>query len=140
MNSSLRITIFERDNWTCRFCGLHDPDGRLLTVDHVIPLSRGGHPMKKANLLTACFPCNQKKANQTPDEADMHIISEGYDYTPPGKLDDGKSDMTLLVLVNQGYGRKRRKKMLRRRRKELVKYWERYGTLPEDLTEYDVIY
>lgn len=136
MNSALRFAILERDQWTCRYCGVKDVH---LTIDHVIPTSRGGHPTKKANLLAACFPCNQAKANQTPDEAGMVIITEGFKYTPPGKLDDGVDGQTMLVLVNQGYGRKRRKKIERRRRKAIVQYWVRYGVLPEDLTAYSQI-
>jgi hypothetical protein len=132
MNSSLRYTILERDGFVCRYCG--HADEKHLTIDHVIPTSRGGHPSKKANLVSACFKCNQRKANQTPEEAGMPILADGFKYTPPGKLDDGVEVVNVLVVVNQGYGRKRRKKKERRRRKAIIKYWQDHGHLPEDLT------
>jgi hypothetical protein len=134
MNGKIRNYIYKRDKYRCRFCGNTTAQ---LTVDHVIPTSRGGHPTKRANLVSACFPCNQEKANQTPEEAGMPIITEGYDYTPPGKLNDGVEDTNDLILVNHGNGKKKRKKRERRRRKRIVKYWMIHGTLPEDLTSFD---
>ena len=134
MNGKIRNYIYKRDKHTCRFCGA---TGVKLTVDHVIPTSRGGHPTKRANLVSACFNCNQKKANQTPEEADMPILTEGFDYTPPGKLNDGVEEPSQLFLVNHGMGKKRRKKRERRRRKRIVRYWQIHGVLPEDLTSYD---
>jgi hypothetical protein len=134
MNGKIRNYIYRRDNYTCRFCGASD---KQLTVDHVIPTSRGGHPTKRANLVSACFLCNQQKANQTPEEAGMPIIEEGYEYTPPGKLNDGVVEPNNLVLVNHGQGKKKRKKRERRRRKRIVKYWMLHGVLPEDLTSFD---
>jgi len=60
----IRAAIFERDNYTCRYCGIR---GVALQCDHVIPASRGGSH-DDDNLVTACKPCNQKKHNRTADE------------------------------------------------------------------------
>lgn len=51
-----RIATYERDGYVCRRCG----SDRLLSIDHVIPLSKGGlhHPI---NFQTLCLPCNVKK-------------------------------------------------------------------------------
>lgn len=137
MNSQVRRSILDRDGWKCRFCGHDDP--RNLTIDHIIPISRGGHPVKKANLVAACFFCNQRKANRTPEEAGMVIISEGYSYTPPGKLDDNVDEVAVLITINTGAGKKRRKRRERIRRKEMVRFWQRNGFLPDDLSQFDLI-
>jgi CRISPR/Cas system Type II protein with McrA/HNH and RuvC-like nuclease domain len=60
-----RENIFRRDNWECVYCG----EGRLnlLTLDHVIPKSRGGEDSWE-NLVTACKSCNNEKDNLTAEE------------------------------------------------------------------------
>lgn len=60
----IRLGVFQRDNFTCRYCGAH---GVALDCDHVMPLSRGG-TNDRANLVTACRSCNQQKSDKTPDE------------------------------------------------------------------------
>jgi hypothetical protein len=52
----IRKRIFERDNYTCQYCGR----GGRLECDHIIPVSRGGSHDDN-NLATACKPCNQSK-------------------------------------------------------------------------------
>lgn len=63
-----RKAVLARDSWTCQYCG-HRAMG--LTVDHVIPRSRGG-PSEWDNIVAACAPCNRRKGNRTPHEARMH--------------------------------------------------------------------
>lgn len=58
----LRFQIFERDHFTCQYCGRKAPDV-VLTVDHRIPVSRGG-TNAESNLLTACLPCNIGKSDR----------------------------------------------------------------------------
>ena len=60
----LRSTVFERDNYTCQYCGAH---GGSLHCDHVMPVSRGGSN-ELSNLATACATCNQAKHDKTPEE------------------------------------------------------------------------
>lgn len=67
-----RRNIFLRDDYKCRYCGEelgHDE----LTLDHVLPRSRGGGNTWN-NLVAACFPCNSRKANRTPEEAGMPLL------------------------------------------------------------------
>lgn len=45
-----------------------------MTVDHIIPKSRGGLDTWE-NLITACFRCNNKKGDRTPAEAKMPLLS-----------------------------------------------------------------
>ena len=67
-----RREVFARDNLTCQYCGRQ---GRHLTLDHVIPRFRGGaHAWE--NVVTACIPCNHRKAGRTPKEAGMSLLRE----------------------------------------------------------------
>ncbi|MCF0057725.1 HNH endonuclease [Dyadobacter sp. CY356] len=63
-----RHNIFKRDGNRCQYCGTHDH----LTLDHVMPKSRGGKTTWD-NLATACKRCNSKKGDYTPEEAGMHL-------------------------------------------------------------------
>ncbi|ELR70100.1 HNH endonuclease family protein [Fulvivirga imtechensis AK7] len=59
-----RLNVFKRDNFSCQYCGTD----RDLTLDHVLPRSRGGRSLWN-NLVTACKRCNARKGDNTPDEA-----------------------------------------------------------------------
>jgi 5-methylcytosine-specific restriction endonuclease McrA len=63
-----------RDHYCCQYCGkkLRADD---VTLDHVLPQSRGG-PDTWENLVTSCKKCNLKKANRTPKEAGMTLLSQ----------------------------------------------------------------
>ncbi|MBX3076353.1 HNH endonuclease [Candidatus Obscuribacterales bacterium] len=62
-----RRNILHRDNYTCQYCGVRRPD---LTIDHIIPRSRGGIDSWD-NVAAACLKCNVKKGDRTPKEAGM---------------------------------------------------------------------
>lgn len=62
---SLRVKVGERDNWTCGYCGSLNPP---FDIDHVIPISRGGHPSDLNNLLLSCTRCNRSKGAQLAEE------------------------------------------------------------------------
>jgi hypothetical protein len=77
--------VHERDHWTCAYCGKHvskKPRNRwlLATVDHVMPLSRGG-PTSWMNLVSSCMRCNNVKGGRTPEEAGMSLRFEPFDPT-----------------------------------------------------------
>lgn len=55
--------VFLRDKWQCQYCGVNCA-GDTATLDHVIPVSRGGTGTW-FNLTTACKPCNYRKGSQT---------------------------------------------------------------------------
>jgi 5-methylcytosine-specific restriction endonuclease McrA len=63
-----RKAVLARDGWTCQYCGSNRPS---LTVDHVIPRSRGGESVWE-NIVASCAPCNRKKGNRLPREVSMH--------------------------------------------------------------------
>ena len=68
-----RRGIFQRDSHTCQYCG-QKPAVAKLTLDHVLPESRGGRKTWE-NLVTACVRCNHRKADATPEEAGMRLLS-----------------------------------------------------------------
>lgn len=57
-SSAAREFVMERDGWRCVDCGAVID----LTIDHVIPVSRGGTRARR-NLQTLCRPCNEAKAD-----------------------------------------------------------------------------
>ena len=63
-----RKAVLARDGWTCQYCGAERP---ALTVDHVIPRSRGGESVWE-NIVASCAPCNRRKGNRLPREVRMH--------------------------------------------------------------------
>lgn len=58
--------VMIRDNHTCQYCGTHEG----LTIDHVVPVSRGGKSVFE-NCVAACKGCNSKKGNKLPREINM---------------------------------------------------------------------
>lgn len=66
-----RSNLHARDGGRCQYCG----EGLTLreaTLDHILPRSRGGKNTWE-NLVIACRPCNQSKADRTPEEAHMRL-------------------------------------------------------------------
>ena len=63
-----RKAVLARDAWTCQYCGSRKPG---LTVDHVIPRSRGGKSVWE-NIVASCAACNRRKGNRLPREIRMH--------------------------------------------------------------------
>lgn len=68
-----RLKIYIRDKYKCGYCGKKF-DSKDLTLDHITPKSKGGSGIPE-NLVTACKPCNNRKADRTPDEANMPLIT-----------------------------------------------------------------
>ncbi len=64
-----RRALFARDGWRCVYCGT---SGGRLTLDHVVPRSRGGESIWE-NVVTSCAPCNLRKGDRSPEEASMQL-------------------------------------------------------------------
>ena len=64
-----RRAVFARDSWTCQYCGSRSN----LTVDHVIPRSKGGASSWE-NIVASCAPCNRRKGDRTPRQAGMQPL------------------------------------------------------------------
>lgn len=69
-----RRNIYTRDNHTCQYCGCVPPKEEL-TVDHVVPRSRGGRSTWD-NVVLACVRCNMRKGSKTPHEAGMKLLTQ----------------------------------------------------------------
>ena len=67
-----RRAVFYRDGFRCQYCGKQSKD---LTLDHILPRSRKG-PHEWENVVSACIPCNHRKAGQTPREANMRLLTK----------------------------------------------------------------
>lgn len=67
-----RRNLWKRDKMRCQYCG-RKPKPDEITIDHVIPKSHGGKTTFE-NCVLACFECNKKKDNRTPEQAKMPLI------------------------------------------------------------------
>ncbi|MGO9272088.1 MAG: HNH endonuclease [Terriglobia bacterium] len=74
-----RKNILMRDRYTCQFCGNTLPAGEL-TLDHVIPRSRGGHT-DWDNLVACCHGCNNRKGDRLPEEVGLKLLRPPRPFT-----------------------------------------------------------
>jgi 5-methylcytosine-specific restriction endonuclease McrA len=68
-----RLRIYMRDKFRCQYCG-EKKSATALTLDHILPRSRGGDN-SPVNIVTACMPCNNRKSDRTPEEARMPLLT-----------------------------------------------------------------
>ena len=68
--------LFARDAQLCLYCGQHFSRPQL-TRDHVLPVSKGGKDTWE-NVVSACFHCNSRKSNRTPQQANMPLLAVPY--------------------------------------------------------------
>jgi 5-methylcytosine-specific restriction endonuclease McrA len=66
-----RRNVAKRDHHTCQYCGAQ-PGAEAVTIDHVVPRAQGGGS-SWTNCVVACFPCNARKADRTPEQAAMKL-------------------------------------------------------------------
>ena len=69
-----RKNVYVRDHYKCQYCGSKN----RLSIDHVIPSSRGGKS-NFDNCVTCCITCNLKKDNRTPAEANMYLLRQPHE-------------------------------------------------------------
>ncbi len=74
-----RKNILLRDRNTCQFCGQALPSSEL-TLDHVMPRSRGGRSSWE-NLVACCYQCNNNKGDRTPEEAGLKLQKRPRPFT-----------------------------------------------------------
>lgn len=87
--------VFLRDRYLCQYCSKR-LQGKDLTIDHVIPRAANGETCY-ANCVTACKKCNTTKADRTPEQAGMKLISPIrkptiYDIFNVGRIPDEWTD------------------------------------------------
>lgn len=71
-----RQNVFKRDRFSCQYCG----SGKNLTLDHIMPRSRGGQS-SWSNLVAACRRCNTVKGDRTPEEAGLFLKGKPHKPT-----------------------------------------------------------
>ena len=69
--------VLVRDGFKCSYCGT---DKEKLTIDHIIPKSRGGETTFE-NCVSSCKPCNNRKGDKTPSEVKMYLKTKAYQPT-----------------------------------------------------------
>jgi 5-methylcytosine-specific restriction endonuclease McrA len=74
-----RKNILMRDRYTCQYCQKGGSAGHL-TLDHVLPRSRGGESTWE-NLVACCHTCNNRKGSRTPEEANMRLLRQPRPFT-----------------------------------------------------------
>jgi 5-methylcytosine-specific restriction endonuclease McrA len=74
-----RKNILMRDRYTCQFCGRVLPASEL-TLDHVVPRSRGGHT-DWDNLVACCHTCNNLKGDRFPEETGLRLLRPPRPFT-----------------------------------------------------------
>ncbi len=77
-----RRQLYRRDHFTCQYCGAR-PGSPELSIDHIVPRSRGGKATW-VNCVLACVRCNRRKADRTPQEAGLTLRSRPVEprWTP----------------------------------------------------------
>jgi 5-methylcytosine-specific restriction endonuclease McrA len=71
-----RTNVMTRDRFTCQYCGAKLPMSQL-NYDHVVPRRLGGKTVWE-NIVTACYPCNGRKAGRTPEMAGMRLLRKPF--------------------------------------------------------------
>jgi 5-methylcytosine-specific restriction endonuclease McrA len=69
-----RRNLFKRDHYVCQYCH-KQPGTDELTIDHILPKSKGG-ATDWLNCCLACITCNKRKANRTPEEAGLKLLKK----------------------------------------------------------------
>lgn len=67
-----RRNIYMRDQYMCQYCGIR-PQREELTIDHIVPRSKGGKSTWE-NVVLACQSCNTRKGNKMPEEVNMRLM------------------------------------------------------------------
>jgi 5-methylcytosine-specific restriction endonuclease McrA len=97
-----RRNLYKRDDCTCQYCGIK-PGTKELTIDHVVPSSRGGKSTWE-NCVLACVDCNRKKANRLPHEAGMKLAKEPKQpHVPMFRVDVNKRIESWEAFLGAAY-------------------------------------
>ena len=98
-----RRNLYRRDSFACQYCGAK-PGQQELSIDHVIPRSRGGTSTWE-NCVLACMRCNRKKGSKLPHEAGLVLRKEPAmpDWTPTLDIPVGRFRQSWEKFVSDRY-------------------------------------
>lgn len=98
-----RRNLYRRDQNTCQYCGAR-PGTSELSIDHVLPCSRGGLSTWE-NCVLACMRCNRKKGNRLPEEAGLHLARKPFRprWTPMLEISVGRRRQSWDRFVSERY-------------------------------------
>jgi 5-methylcytosine-specific restriction endonuclease McrA len=98
-----RRNLYRRDGYRCQYCGLGRPTEEL-SIDHVLPRSRGGKSTWN-NCVLACTECNRRKANRPPEEAGMILLKHPRrpKWPPTLTFHLGSRKQSWQRFVNEAY-------------------------------------
>jgi 5-methylcytosine-specific restriction endonuclease McrA len=97
-----RQALYRRDGFRCQYCG-ERPGPEALTIDHVLPRSRGG-PTSWENCVAACGTCNRDKADRTPAEAGLRLRTRPVRprWSPTMRVPHGQFKPSWSSFVGKG--------------------------------------
>jgi len=98
-----RRQLYRRDHFTCQYCGAR-PGSPELSIDHVVPRSRGGRATW-TNCVLACVSCNRRKADRTPREAGLTLLSLPIEprWTPTLEIPVGTRRLSWQRYLSERY-------------------------------------
>lgn len=98
-----RRNLYRRDRNTCQYCGKR-PGTTELSIDHVVPYSRGGRNTWE-NCVLACMRCNRRKGNRLPEEAGLRLLRTPYRprWTPILEIPVGRRLQSWERFVSERY-------------------------------------
>ncbi|MEM7518571.1 MAG: HNH endonuclease [Planctomycetota bacterium] len=98
-----RRNLFRRDGYTCQYCG-RKPGGNELSIDHVIPRSKGGRSTWE-NCVLACVRCNRRKANRFHEDCGMSLLQvpRAPRWTPTFEARLGRVKQSWERFVSERY-------------------------------------
>jgi 5-methylcytosine-specific restriction endonuclease McrA len=98
-----RRNIYKRDDFTCQYCGRRMASEEL-SIDHVLPRSRGGRT-SWTNCVLSCIRCNVRKGNRTPEEAGLDLLVRPKQprWEPTVTIPVGKRRVSWAKFVSERY-------------------------------------
>ncbi|MCR5249551.1 MAG: HNH endonuclease [Lachnospiraceae bacterium] len=98
----MKQDVLERDDYTCRICGISRQfmddlcpglgDYLLLEIDHIESVAKGGTGKDEDNLQVLCWRCNRKKGGTKTNEEVEELIDYGIWYLTDGDVEDDEYD------------------------------------------------
>ncbi len=125
-----RLKVYRRDGFRCVYCHKR-VKAEALTLDHVIPKSRGGTDKMK-NLVTACLECNSKKGAMDPKTWVTYLGATSENREQVGQVD---GLVARAISADPSYRRRERQA----REDALQESWQQHGCFQDDIDWLDDI-